>query len=164
MLVVVSLVMWAYMWLLWRGLSCYWNWIFPTNYIIVMMKLNSSFSGWKDHLLLLYRAWEHQQLGYNEAEKVCVWSETVWVNSRNVSKPSGSQRTFNCSAQHTHFHLMDLNISNLSRHSLLTFLSSLYSLLSGERGREKWKKERARVVFRSPLAVLIWIDMILRFN
>lgn len=98
-------------------------------------------------------------------ESVCV----IWDSlgeQQECQQPSGSQRTFNCSAQHTHFHLMDLNISNLSRHSLLTFLSSLYSLLSGERGREKWEKKKKgpELVLYSPLAVLIWIDMILRFN
>lgn len=99
-------------------------------------------------------------------ESVCVC--VIWDSlgeQQECQQPSGSQRTFNCSAQHTHFHLMDLNISNLSRHSLLTFLSSLYSVLSGERGREKLRKKKGpELVLHSPLAVLIWIDMILRFN
>ncbi len=93
-------------------------------------------------------------------ESVCV----IWDSlgeQQECQQPSGSQRTFNCSAQHTHFHLMDLNISNLSRHSLLTFLSSLYPLLSGDRGREKGKKGKGRsgVPLASSRANLNWHDI-----
>lgn len=101
--------------------------------------------------------------GRNETARSCV------CDSRQSGWTAGKPATLRVTAHierlrsaHTHFHLMDLNISNLSRHSPLTFLSSLCSLLSRETGEKKGKgPERA---LRSPPAALIWIDMILRFN